>query len=439
MPLPIQGVASALLLLLPTGSPEALTLDAAQALAREQNEQVGIAAAQLEQARALRREAFSALYPSLVASGTYTRRSQELTRALGDTEVVLQEKNALSGQLVAELDLFDARAFVGLEATGHALDAQELESREIERALAFDVAGTFYLVLAAESLRGAAERRVSAAAAAVEEAKRKLEAGLFSKNEATRTELERASAELAHTSAITGAKKARLSLGFLLGEPIGDRPLIEPPPSPVPALAKEELDQAAEKERADLQALRLRFEQAEAVAREPLMRLVPTLGVQGVLFASNEAGFSGREVDGYFAATVTWALFDGGERYAVRDQRLAAAEETRLRVEEKSRAILVEVEAARLELENARASLVQAEVRARVAAQNAEEVRVLFASGLAGALEQVDATASDFEASAELVRQKALLRVAELSLLRVLGRWPPGAGPASAAGTGESP
>ena len=59
-----------------------------------------------------------------------------------------------------------------------------------------------------------------------------------------------------------------------------------------------------------------------------------------------------------------------------------------------------------------------------MAEQNAREVRVRYSEGLATALEQADATASAFEASAELARQRFALGVARLSLSQALGRWP---------------
>jgi outer membrane protein TolC len=88
------------------------------------------------------------------------------------------------------------------------------------------------------------------------------------------------------------------------------------------------------------------------------------------------------------------------------------------------RRIGLEIRTARTDLDTARAALEQAEVRARVAEQNAREVRVRYSEGLATALEQADAAVAAFEAAAELARQRFALAISQLSFSRALGRWP---------------
>jgi outer membrane protein TolC len=405
---------------------EPLELKEAIGRSREKNETAGIARARLERARALRRQAISALFPTLTAQGTYTRRANETTREVEGATIVLQKEDALSGQLTLEVDILDARALAGLPVAAHGLDAQSFESRELERRLTFEVAQSYFAVLSAESVDGAASERLSAAKATVEEARSRFEAGLAAKNEVTRTELELASAELARTNARTGVDRSRLALSYLIDEPIEGRPLVEPPQEALPPLDANVLAEIGRAERPDYLALLERAEQAAALAREPLLRLIPTIGARGTVFASNETGFTGRTVDANLAFIATWTLFDGGTRYAERDARWAEHEEARLRAEQLRREIALDVRSALLDLEAARAALDQAEVQARVAQQNAEEVRAMFSSGLASALEQVDAAVSAFEAQSVLARQKVGRRVAELSLLRALGRNPQG-------------
>jgi outer membrane protein TolC len=143
-----------------------------------------------------------------------------------------------------------------------------------------------------------------------------------------------------------------------------------------------------------------------------------------LLFATNEQGVAGRTLDGNVSATLTWRLFDGGLRYADLASRRADVREAEYRAEDARTRVRQEVRGARISLDEARATLELAELRTRVAEQNAEEVRALFASGLAGALEQVDAAVAEYEARASLARQKVAVRVAELSVLAALGSWP---------------
>lgn len=411
----------------PTPPAAPMTLAEALTLAARNNEQSGIATARLDRARALRRQAYATLLPDVNVTGTYTRRSEEVTRTIDDDEVVVQALNALSGVATVDATLLDVRAFPVARSAARNLEAQEYSSAEMRRTLAYEVAETFFSVLSAERLRDAASRRIEVSQATVSDARIRLEAGLASSNDLTRAELELATARLALTQAESLVRTARLSLGFLIGVP-AERPLLEPGAEPTDGDA-EALERAALDSRADLKDLTLRAEALRLLALEPKLRFVPTLTLRGTYRGTNEAGLSGRETDWNLAALFSWEVFDGGVRYAQAAAREAEYREALLTVDALRRQIGLEVRTARTDLETARAALEQAEVRARVAEQNAREVRVRYSEGLATALEQADATASAFEASAELARQRFALGVARLSLSQAVGRWPADAVP----------
>ena len=399
-----------------------LTLAEALALAARNNERSGIAKARLDRARALRREAYATLLPDVNVNGTFTRRSEEVTRTVDDEEIVVQALNAVSGVATVDATLLDVRAFPVARSATRNLEAQENASAEIRRTLAYEVAETFFSVLSAERLRDAASRRIEVAQATVSDARIRLEAGLASSNDLTRSELELATARLSLTQSESLVRTERLSLGYLIGAP-ADRPLVEPDAEPADGDA-EALERIAVQSRADLKELELRAEALRLLALEPKLRFVPTLGLRGTYRGTNEAGLSGRETDWNVAALFSWEVFDGGVRYAQAAAREAEYREALYAADALKRRIGLEVRTARADLETARAALEQAEVRARVAEQNAREVRVRYSEGLATALEQADATASAFEASAELARQRFALGVARLSLSQSLGRWP---------------
>ncbi len=396
----------------------------ALAAAAARNEVAGIAAARLDRARAARREALATLFPSLTANGTYTRRAFEVTRQLGGQEVVLQRHDALAGDLTLQASLLDARAWAGLEGVRHATRAEELDARALGRALAFDVARSFFAVLSAERLAAAAGERLQAATAAAAHARSRVDAGLAPRNEATRTALEEATARLAVEDAGLAVARARLALGHLVVEDLGDRPLVEPAEAPRPALDPAALEAAALDAREDVAALDARTGRARAAAREPWLRLVPTLGLRGVVRVFNEAGFVGRNVDGQVALTLSWAVFDGGARYARADVEAANLREAELAAAAARRRVGLEVRGALADLAGADAALARATLRAEVARAHADEVRTLAARGLASVLEQVDAAVSAFEAGAELARLEVRRRVAELGLLEALGEQP---------------
>lgn len=400
-----------------------LTLGEALRLARENNETTGIAAARVERAAAQRQQAVSLLVPGLELAGVYTRRSKEVTREVGGEEVVLSRLEALNGTATADAVLFDARAIPGIRAATRGLEAQRLESSELERTLAFEVATGFIAVLSAERLQEAAERRIEVADTSTREARLRLEAGLAARNELTRSELELATARLAATEAASLVSTLRLALGYLIDTPV-DGPLVEPGPFAVLGRDAGELTERAQRDSAELAALAARAEQARQRAIAPRLGFVPRLEGRGTYRMTNDAGLSGNERDWNATATLTWSLFDGGERAALAAVADAEWREATLQLEARRRRLAVDVERALADLATAEAALAQAQVQADVAAQNAEEVRERFGQGLATALEQADATVARFEADAQLARQGFAARTAQLALAQALGLWP---------------
>jgi len=216
----LAALCGALLLAPPTlavDGAEPLTIAAAIRSALAVNEIPAIAAARVEHAAALRRQAVAALVPRLTFSTTYTRRAQEVTREIDGDEVTVQAIDALNGQALAQATLVDLRALPLLRAATRGVAAQRLESSELERALAHDTATGFLLVLGAEQLRDAARERVRVAAKTVDEARLRVEAGLAGRNDATRAELELATARLGFVPRLdarglyTGTNEAGLS------------------------------------------------------------------------------------------------------------------------------------------------------------------------------------------------------------------------------------
>jgi len=410
----------------PDGAGDAapLSLDEAIGSALARNEIPAIAAARLERAAALRRQAVAALVPRLTITGNYTRRAREVTREINGDEVTVQAIDALSGQAVAQSTLFDLRALPLLRAANRGVEAQERESSELERALAHDTAAGFLLVLGAEQLREAAGERVRVAAQTLDEAKLRVEAGLAGRNDATRAELELATARLAETTAANDVETTRQSLGFLIGDDVAARPLVEPREIGLPDGTVDELAAKAIATRADLAALASRAEQARQLAKAPRYGVLPRFDARGIYSATNETGLSGHERDWNASLLLTWELFDGGNRSAVAAQRDAEAAEAEQTLAQSRRGVALEVARASSALATAEAGLEQAEARLAAARENALEIRERYSNGLATALERADAAVEQFEAEAELVRQRYSRSLSKLALSRAIGLWP---------------
>lgn len=402
-----------------------LTFSAAIAEADRISETPAIAAARLAQASGAMREAWALVLPTVSATALYTPDSQ---RAGAYTQASAN----------FALTLIDPTNLPRLRAATKMKEAEELDAGELHRALAFQVADSYLLALAGERVASAAERRLTIAEQAESDARKRAAAGLVDRSTVTRSELESATAKLEKTRANQAALKSRFVLANLLGTPaeqlrarasalrLADPALPEAPLGSFTSL----LHQAGE-QRGDLRALAARAESDLRLASEPLAASLPRFGFEAQASRQQVTVPVPKQIDDWRLSVVaTWTLYDGGARYGRRERLLAVADESRLHAESARRMVGLELADALSELDAARAAIAQAEVRLRVARQNADEVGARFAQGLSTVLEQADAAVSAYEAEVELARSRFALQQAQLAFGRILGRWPtPNGGP----------
>jgi len=411
---------------------EPLTLERAVALAAERNETVLAAQkrAAAADARVARARAF--FFPELTVTGAYTRRLHESTREVGGEQVVVQTRNALGATATARMSLFDARGYPLYRAARLEGAAAELDAREARRVVAFEAADAFLSTLGNQQVYEAARRRLDFARQSLQDAKARAEAGLASTNDVTRAELEVSSAEVRLAVARGTADTSRLELGFLLVSPV-QGPLALPEPLLAEAAGSTDqpagLEREAEARRLDIISARLKVQAQEEAAREPLARLFPSLGITGQYRLTNEAGLAGRRGDGFLALDLTWNLFDGGERYAERRERVALAQASELEATARTRRVGVDIQLAQVQLTNAQAALRQSELAATQARRNAEETGILYRQGLSTALAVADASLRLFEAEVAVAQARYILGVALLELRAAVGLDPVGKEP----------
>ena len=410
-----------------TGGP--LTLEQAVSPAAKRNEVALAAEQQSEAAKARVARARAFFFPELTGTGTYTRRLNEVTRVVGGQTVVIQRNNAFNATFVASMPLFDARGIFLYRAARRDEDAAKWEAVEARRQIGFEAANAFLSTLAQEQVYRAAEQRLAFARQSLADAAARAKAGLASSNDVTRAELEAASAEMQLSNARNAAQTTRLELGFLLVAPVEGT--LAPPDALLTdasrkADAYDAMAEGAVERRPDILAARLRVDALDESAKEPLARLLPTLGANANYRLTNEAGLAGRTGDGFLGVNLVWNFFDGGERYAERRERVALRKAAELRVQATTRRVDVDIEQARVALENAQAALAQSDLAVRTARQNAEEQGILYRQGLSTALTVADASLRQFEAEVAYAQSRFALGVALLGLRAAVGLDPLG-------------
>ena len=406
---------------------EALTLEQAVMMASQRNERALAAQQRAEAADARVARARAFFFPELTLTGSYARRFPSTTGS------------GLGATAVARVTLFDARGFPLYRAARLEGEAAQLESLEARRLVGFEAADAFLTTLGSQQVYEAAVRRLEFARQNLADAKARAEAGLASTNDVTRAELEVANAEVQLAQARGGAETSRLELGYLLVTDV-DGPLALPEPLLGEALRPDEgllaLVPGAGERRLDVLSSRLRVQALESSAREPLARLFPSLGVTGqyrLTGTGTSTGIPGGDPggagSGFVSVDLTWNLFDGGERYAERRERVALARAAELESTSRTRRVDVDIERARVELRNAQAALKQSELATEQARKNAEETSILYRQGLSTALAVSDAALRLFEAEVALARSRYSLGVALLDLRAAVGLDPLGKEP----------
>ncbi len=417
----------------PAVATEPLTLERAIQLAAERNEAPLAAQQRSEAAEARVARARAFFFPELSLTGTYTRRLRESVRQVGGETTVIQRYNALGASATARMTLFDARGFPLYRAAKLEGDAARLDAREARRLVAFEAADAFLATLGAQQVYEAAVRRLDFARQSLQDAQARAQAGLASTNDVTRAELEAASAEVQLASSRGEAQTSRIELGYLLVAPPIEAPLALPEGLLAEAArtppARASLAEGAVNRRLDILSAQLKVKAQEASAKEPLARLLPVLGVSGQYRFTNEQGLAGNSGDGALQVDLTWTLFDGGERYAERDERVALARAAALDATALTRRVDVDIQRAQVALDNAQASLKQSELAAQQARKNAEETGILYRQGLSTALTVADASLRLFEAEVAQVRTRYALGLALLDLRAAVGLDPFGKEP----------
>jgi len=406
------------------GPAPALTLEEAIARALQANERGRAAGETARAAEARVSRARSVLLPDLTFTGDLTRESRTTTTS-GDGETAIEStRNGLEGRLTLNQTLFDARAFPLLRQAGSLRDAARLDATETNRRLAFETAAVFLAVLGGEQVVRAATERLDLARRNEREVRVRFESQLIGSNDVSRAELESAVAERELVDARGFVRTARLSLEYILDQPVTDSlavPLDLLRQAEQPSRTDAPYDSAATERRPDLLAERARLKALEALADEPNARYLPQLFAHGTAWRTNE---STNNDDWTLGLGLNWSLFDGGDREATRSERKAQLRAGALELQNQERSVGIEIETARVALESRQASLVQSEVAVRAARRNAVESGELYRRGLIRALEAVDANVQLFEAEVERARTRLALGLALLELKSALGFEP---------------
>lgn len=390
-------------------------------MALQKNERARAAPLQVEVAEGQRERARAGFLPSVVLGAQSTGRP-EANQATGS-------RLSTSATLTLSQPLLNPSAFPLYDQAKHNVASAKYGSIEDQRILAFDTARAHLQALATERVRDAAVGRLTRARANLDNAQARAEAQLNSVNDATRAKVDLATAMRDAASTTATLRRAQLQLSLLVGQPVEGS--LEAP---------EDLGQAAQEfkgdpagmagaaadRRPDVLGLRQDIEAARASAREPLYRLIPTIGLAAQLRGDPNTPPGAKTFDESLTLTLSWTIFDGGARYGDLRTRRAQAETLALNEQLLRRSVDTAIRTAFAALDASREALTAAEAGALAAKANSEETQILYQQGLARALELTDANGRRFDADVALASARLSLAQSFLDLRFALGLWPLG-------------
>lgn len=420
--------------------PVHLSVDEAISRLEAQNPSVRRADAAVDGADAANLAALSAILPTLVGTGSYTRNNAEVTLDLGQLfdalaamsgqppsadapgVITLQPLDAFSGAAALKVPLVSASAWAGISAAHHGQDAAQASAEATRSSLRGSAMQAFWMEAAAESMVGAQAASVERARALAESAERALNAGT-----ATRLSVLQASTDLARRegdllSGQASLEKARLAVGALLGE---DGPVAVDLPAPAPHASADAdaLVQDALTHRGEVIAARAQVDAAHQSLLSSRLSYVPSLSGSFSAFASSEAYSTGEKTGWKASLDLSVPLVMGGARAASTSKASATVSDAeaalsavQLSVAQQVRNAVTDLDVSAKRLEVAGRQLALAEEGARVAQHSFEEGLVDQATVL-DALDRLDmARASQIDASARAGMASAALSAA-------VGRW----------------
>lgn len=408
-----------------------LTLDQAIRIAMENNRDLQIARLQLENAQGRVREAWSAVYPRLDASASYTRNldvpgqflpAQIFNPEADPDELVLVRfgsDNQWFGSLNLEQPLFRAAAFIGVGAASRYESLQDEMVRGQAQAIVTRTKERYFDVLLAEEAVRLTEESVRRVRQALDETQAVRRAGLVGDYDVLRLEVELANLEPELRRAENNAEAARRTLAVELGldevEALDVRGALtalgaEETGSAVidpqfgvetgPSVTVEDLFPVASGNRSEILQAALTEELRQAELRAEQSRYLPEIAFFANYSFSAQAngginpfgwGSGPNVVTPQAGLRVTMPLFNGFARPARVSQIRATLNQARTQtdlieaqVENQVETLLEQVEETRLRAEAQAAAVEQAR-------RGYEIASIQFREGLSGRLELTDA------------------------------------------------
>jgi len=420
-----------------TAEARTLTLDDALAMAKKRNRSLVVEQARLAQAQTNLSSAWALLLPTIAAQGRYTRNYTDFAFATPGgpnpadpsmpnppRSLLIQPINQLDAVISFTAPLIVPAAWSGLQSVKAGIAATEANVEAADDNVMFSVAQAFYAAAGADEVVVARTSSITVARATLANAKTRMSAGTVTKVDVDRAELALVRAEQLERDARQGRDQAYRSLATLIQMPDTQRFVVQPPAALAPASNVPDL-QTALQLRPELRSLNLQLKAEELHARSYAWRWAPSLSAFGNARKFNYDNFNADRYSWAVGAQLDWVIFDGGNRDAQRHLANAQADESQAQAAVFADNVRDDMANARGLLDTKRHGVAAATRSVELATETIELVRTQYEAGTVTQVDLLQAQDGLVGAQLSLVQAKFDVAVADLTLRRAAGTFPP--------------
>ncbi len=419
-----------------------LTLDQATSIALEQSRVLGIGLSRADGDRAKATETGSARYPGLAFYGGYTR-IEEGTFKLSTTNLPAPlpvgpvQVNNYAFRVGLRQPLFTGfRLANAAEAANLQADASELDVAMIRNDLILNVASAYWTLYQVRQVEHFASENVRRLESYLRDTERFLAAGVLTKNDLLRVQMQLSNGRIAELEARNDAQLAMMNLNNVLGQPtetpieLASRPdevLAGDTTGTHPALTPgEDLVAEALQQRADVQAAATRVRAAGASTSAARGGWWPQLELLAN-YNYNTPNSRYQPITNQFLGTwdvslsLAFDLWNWGATSGRVEQAEALRRQIELQQQQIKENVTLEVSRTSLSLRKSREKLDVARLTVSQAEENLRTLSDKYHAGLVTSTELLDAEVALVSAQTQFSGAQVELAIAKAALARAVG------------------
>ena len=419
-----------------------LTLEQALEMGKKRNKSMAAERARLEQAQTSLSSAWALLLPTIAAQGRYTRNYAEfkfggagIFDRFGEPvldpmtglqvqapSLLIQPINQLDAVISFSAPLIVPAAYPGLKSVKANIASSEANYELSETNVLYAVAQAFYAAAVSDEVVLARQSNIQVARATLDNAKTRLAAGTVTKVDVDRAELSMLRAEQAAREALQGRQQAYRGLATLIQL---EGPFRAVAPAALGAPPAEQPLETVLQLRPEFRALELSARAADLSATTDAWKWSPQISAFGNARKFNYDNFARDRHSWAVGVQLDWLIFDGGNRDAQRHLANAQMDEAVARAEVLKDTIRDDLANGRSLVATKRQGVLAAVRAVELAKETIELVRTQYEAGTVTQVDLLQAQDALVGAQEALAQFRFDLAVADLTLRKTAGTFPP--------------